>query len=96
MNAYERRARERKLAAAARNEVYRDRRQADRLLAANQLAKRYEDVYMQFHQRPIKVTYSRGWFTAHNRKVRADKLERMIRNLEGILHEQKLLHPEEQ
>ena len=96
MNAYERRARERKLEAAARRKPDLEFRRAERLIAANKLIQRYEEAYSKYHKRLIKVTYNAGWFTVHSRKVRAIRLEEMARNLESLVHEQSLLHPEDQ
>lgn len=95
MNAYERRDRERKMAAAARRKPDLEERRAKTLFHAVALMKRYEEAYSNYHKRLCKVTYSCGWFTVHNRKVRALRLEEMIKKLESLVHEQQLEHPEE-
>lgn len=95
MNAYERRARERRMEAAARRKPDLEERRAKTMFQAVALMKRYEEAYSSYYKRICKITYSSGWFTVHNRKVRADRLLEMTRKLEGLVHEQRLTHPEE-
>jgi hypothetical protein len=95
MNAYERRARERRLEAAARRKPDLEERRANTMFQAAALMKRYEEAYSSYYKRACKVTYSSGWFTVHHRKVRADRLLEMARKLEGLAHEQGLTRPEE-
>lgn len=94
MNGYERREALRNKALAERRKKTRDRNFAEKMLEVNALIKRYEEAYFTYHQRTVKVTYLRGWFTVHNRKVREVRLVEMARNLESLAHEQDLLHPE--
>ncbi len=95
MNGYERRKREREMAAGARRKVTREFHNAENLIKAHQLIQRYEEAYSAYYKRTCKVTYSTGWFTVHNRKVRAMRLEEMAQKLEALIHEQNMRHPEE-
>ena len=95
MNAYERRRRERLMAAGARQKRNTEFKHARTLSAAHKLMQRYEDAYSKYYKRICKLSYSNGWYTVHHRKVRAARLEEMAVRLEALVHEQTLLHPEE-
>lgn len=86
LNAYEKRKAER-----VRKYVHRNvERQASILAEADSKMRKYEEAYLQYHGRSCKVSFVSGWYTVHNRKVRAERLDEMTAKIQALLHEKEL------
>lgn len=95
MNAYERRREERLQKARDRGVSRQKLIHMNLALRRESLLQRYEEAYKTYYGRACKATYSKGWFTVHNRRVREQRFEEMTKRLEALLHERELNAPEE-
>lgn len=86
MNAYERRKKARLDRAAERRSL----NQEHKALEVDKILLEYENVFKALYGRPIKISFSKGWVSIRNKKVRLTRLQEMTRQLQARLHEQEI------